>query len=118
MEEFNKLCKTYSDIVSLFIGKDILSTDFGIAILIDNSWITDSGTYNASTGEFNSKKEVDEDYIGNVNQLVNNRVNISGLNDDAYPAELVIDRALFRIDLNGGTSLCMSQQDFKREITN
>ena len=23
MEEFNKLCKTYSDIVSLFISKDI-----------------------------------------------------------------------------------------------
>lgn len=37
---------------------------------------------------------------------------ISGLNDDAYPAELVIDRALFRIDSNGRTSLCMSQQDF------
>ena len=63
----------------MFTGRDILSNDFGIAILIDNSWITDDGKYNASTGTFTNNKEVDENYIYNVNQLVNNRLNIARL---------------------------------------
>ena len=37
---------------------------------------------------------------------------ISGLDDDSYPAELVIDRALFRITSNATASLSMSQNDF------
>ena len=37
---------------------------------------------------------------------------ISGLNDDAYPSELMIKRALFKVSSYGTSSLSMSQQDF------
>ena len=37
---------------------------------------------------------------------------ISGLNDDAYPSELKIKRALFKVNSYGAGSLSMSQQDF------
>jgi len=64
----------------LFSGKDILSNSFGIAVLSDRSWVTEKGIYNASTKEFQKTgEEVEEDYIEKVNQLVNNRLNISRL---------------------------------------
>jgi hypothetical protein len=37
---------------------------------------------------------------------------ISGLNNDQYPTEIVIDRALFKVESAGHASLCMSQNDF------
>lgn len=37
---------------------------------------------------------------------------ITGLDNDAYPKELAIDRALFRVDMNGNGSLAMTQNDF------
>ena len=37
---------------------------------------------------------------------------ISGLNNDAYPVEIVIDRALFKVEVSGNGLLCMSQRDF------
>ena len=61
----------------LFTGKDILSTDFGIAILSDRSWVTSKGTYHASTGEFVEKEPIEEGYIEKVNTLVNSRMTIS-----------------------------------------
>ena len=61
----------------MFIGKDILSNNFGIAILSDRSWITKEGVYNASEDYFTPNKEVEESYVENINQLVNNRLNIS-----------------------------------------
>ncbi len=61
----------------LFAGKDILSTDFGIAIMSDRSWVTSKGTYHASSGEFVAKEPVEDDYINKVNTLVNNRLTIS-----------------------------------------
>ena len=61
----------------LLIGKDILSTTPGIAIMLDHSWITDKGRYISYTGEFIPNEPVDENYIQTINTVVNNRLNIS-----------------------------------------
>ena len=64
----------------IFSGKDILSTSFGVAVMSDRSWITNRGIYRAPTNEFLSKDtEVEDGYVEKVNQLVNNRLNISKL---------------------------------------
>lgn len=62
----------------LFMGKDIFSSTEGLVIINDRSWVTSKGTYYASTGNFIPKNgEIDQDYIKNTNQIVNNRLNIS-----------------------------------------
>jgi len=64
----------------LFTGRDILSDSFGIAIMRNHSWITDKGMYYANTKNFvGNGEELPEDYINNVNTLVNNRLNIARL---------------------------------------
>ena len=70
----------------LFTGTDILSNSFGIAIMKNHSWVTEAGTYYSNTNEFKANIEVAEDYVRNVNNLVNNRLNISKLiiKDDYY----------------------------------
>jgi len=60
----------------IIMGKDILSTSPGIAIFKDKSWVTNKGTYYASSGKFVGES-VDEDYITNINNIVNNRTAIS-----------------------------------------
>ena len=60
----------------IIMGKDILSTSLGVAIFKDKSWVTDMGTYYASSGKFVGK-EVDSNYVKNVNSIVSNRVAIS-----------------------------------------
>ena len=60
----------------LIIGKDILSTTQGIAIFIDKSRVTNKGTYYSSKDSFIGE-DVDEDYIENINNIVNNRTAIS-----------------------------------------
>ena len=60
----------------IFTGKDILSDSFGIAIMRDRSWVTDKGIYYASSRKFEGEAP-DENYVSNVNSLVNNRLNIS-----------------------------------------
>ena len=60
----------------IIMGKDILSTATGIAIFKDKSWVTDKGTYYASKGKFVGE-DVDEEYIKNINNIVNNRTAIS-----------------------------------------
>lgn len=60
----------------IIMGRDILSTSIGIAIFKDKSWVTDKGTYYASKGQFVGE-EVDDDYVENVNNIVNNRTAIS-----------------------------------------
>jgi len=60
----------------LIMGKDILSTTEGIAIFKDKSWVTNKGTYRASTGKF-SGEDVTDEYIATINQIVNNRVAMS-----------------------------------------
>ena len=59
------------------MGKDILSSSPGLAIFKDKSWVTDKGTYYASTGKFIANDEIDEDYVRNINNIVNNRTAIS-----------------------------------------
>ena len=62
----------------LFMGKDIFSSTQGLAILKDRSWVTSQGTYYASSNSFVPKNgKIDQDYINNINQIVNNRLNIS-----------------------------------------
>lgn len=62
----------------IIMGKDILSTTPGIAIFKDRSWVTNKGTYYASTGKFESNdNSIGEDYVKDINTIVNNRVAIS-----------------------------------------
>lgn len=63
----------------LIMGKDILSTNEGIAIFKDKSWVTNKGTYYASTGRFIQKEgeEIGNGYVDYINGIVNNRVAIS-----------------------------------------
>ena len=61
----------------LIMGKDILSSTEGIAIFKDKSWVTNKGTYRASTGKFTGSEEVSEDYIKKINSIVSNRVAMS-----------------------------------------
>ena len=65
----------------LFTGRDILSTSEGIAIMRNLSWVTEKGTYFASSGKFEPKEEIEisEDYVENINNIVKNRLNISKL---------------------------------------
>ena len=63
----------------LFTGRDILSDSFGIAIMRNHSWITDKGTYFANSKKFVGSEDLPENYIDNVNTLVNNRLNIARL---------------------------------------
>lgn len=63
----------------LIMGKDILSPSEGIAIFKDKSWVTNKGTYKASSGKFTSKEEVDDKYVSSINSIVNNRVAMSRL---------------------------------------
>jgi len=60
----------------LIMGKDILSTSTGIAIFKNKSWVTDKGTYYASSGKFVGDT-VDDNYVENINNIVNNRIAIS-----------------------------------------
>jgi len=61
----------------LIVGKDIFSNHEGLAFFANHSWVTDSGTYYANTNKFVSKKEVKDNYVTNMNNLVNNRTNMS-----------------------------------------
>ena len=66
----------------LYTGRDILSDSFGIAIMRNRSWVTDKGMYYANSNKFvsnNEAEEVDEEYIKNINTIVNNRLNIAKL---------------------------------------
>ena len=65
----------------LFIGKDILSTEGGLAMFGNRSWVTDKGTYFAASGKFVPVDGVDvsEDYVKNINQIVNNKITMSKL---------------------------------------
>ena len=65
----------------LFTGRDILSTSQGIAIMKNFSWVTEKGTYFASTGKFVPKgdEEASKEYIDSINSIVKNRLNIAKL---------------------------------------
>ncbi len=61
----------------MLIGHDLLSDTEGLAIFSDMSWISDSGTYHATTKTFTPKKEVKNNYVTEKNRWVNNSVTIS-----------------------------------------
>ena len=63
----------------LIIGNDILSTEDGLAMFGDNSWVTNKGKYFASKGVFEPANEgiVDDEYAKNMNQDVRNRITMS-----------------------------------------
>ncbi len=63
----------------LFIGKDILSTEGGLAMFGNKSWVSDKGTYFSSSGKFVPRDgvEVDEAYVKSMNQIVLNKINMS-----------------------------------------
>lgn len=63
----------------LFTGRDILSDSFGIAIMRNHSWITDKGIYYANSKNFVGEENLPDNYIDDVNTLVNNRLNIAKL---------------------------------------
>lgn len=62
----------------LIMGKDILSTEPGLAIFGNHSWVSDKGTYYASSKKFvPSGDEVSDDYIKYMNSIVASRMNMS-----------------------------------------
>ena len=65
----------------LIIGRDILSDYPGLAIFSNRSWVSDEGTYFASSKKFVPKngKNVDDEYIKNMNVEVANRFTTSGI---------------------------------------
>ena len=65
----------------VIIGKDILSTEPGLAMFGDRSWVSDYGIYYASTGEFIkiTDAELPDNYISMMNTKVSNKFNMSKL---------------------------------------
>ena len=65
----------------LFVGKDILSTEGGLAIFGNRSWVSDKGIYYSHKNEFVAYNgvEVEEEYVKKINQIVNSKISISKL---------------------------------------
>ena len=62
----------------LIIGKDILSTEPGLAIFGNSSWVSDKGSYFVGSNKYISKDgEEDEDYIKYMNKVVSNKITMS-----------------------------------------
>ena len=73
----NMLGITYES--RLIIGKDIMAVNNeGVVILPDRSWVTNTGSYDSSTGKFTKFVEkVDDKYVSKVCQEVNEKYTIS-----------------------------------------
>ena len=65
----------------LIMGKDILSTEEGLAYFTNRSWVTNKGIYYSSSNDFVSSNgdDVSDDYISTINKKVSNRINMSKL---------------------------------------
>lgn len=65
----------------LMIGKDILSTESGLAIFGNRSWVSDLGTYYSHTNLFVPKEGVNvpNTYVDSINQVVTNKIVVSKL---------------------------------------
>lgn len=74
---YNAFGLTYDS--RLFIGKDILSSEPGLAIMNNRSWVSDKGSYFANTKEFvpNDGAEVDEEYVNTMNSIVSSKITMS-----------------------------------------
>lgn len=65
----------------LIIGKDALSTEEGLAIFNNRSWVSDYGTYFAASNKFVPKEgvKIPEGYVDRMNKIVANKINMSKL---------------------------------------
>lgn len=65
----------------MFIGNDILSTTPGLAMFGNRSWVSDYGKYYSSSKKFEPVEGaiIDEDYVKDMNQMVNNKITMSKL---------------------------------------
>ena len=65
----------------LFIGNDILSNTPGLAIFGNRSWVSDYGTYYSASKTFVpvDENEIADEYVTNMNKIVNNRITMSRL---------------------------------------
>ena len=65
----------------LIIGKDILSSEPGLAMFGNRSWVSDYGTYFSASSEFVPKDNmtIPDNYVATMNSIVNNKINMSGL---------------------------------------
>ncbi len=68
----------------LLIGNDILSSEQGLVIFSNSSFITDRGKYNSATGQFTvfpgkefENEEEKKDYVKNLKAIVNNKFKMS-----------------------------------------
>lgn len=63
----------------LIIGKDILSTEPGLAIFNNRSWVSDYGKYYANSKNFvaNDGVEIPDGYVDDMNKIVANKINMS-----------------------------------------
>lgn len=62
----------------LFVGNDIFSNKDGLAMFANRSWVTEYGTYYANSSKFvPNSEDVSSEYIEKINNIVNNRMNIS-----------------------------------------
>ncbi|MBQ2946587.1 MAG: sulfatase-like hydrolase/transferase [Bacilli bacterium] len=62
----------------LLMGKDIFSNTEGLAIMKNRSWVTNKGTYYSITNTFiPSDQMINDNYVEEINKIVNNRLNIS-----------------------------------------
>lgn len=63
----------------LFIGKDILSTEPGLAIMNNRSWVSDKGKYFANSKEFipNEGVVIKDDYVNTMNSIVSSKITMS-----------------------------------------
>lgn len=68
----------------LLIGNDILSTEQGLVIFSNGSFITDRGKYNATNGQFTAfqgqefaSDEEKKEYVKNLRAIVNNKFKMS-----------------------------------------
>lgn len=62
----------------LLMGRDIFSDEEHIVVLSDRSFITSKGKYNSVNGEF-SNKNVSDEYINNIRQVVDDKFKMSSL---------------------------------------
>lgn len=61
-----------------YVGKDIFSDEETTVIFTTGSWITDKAMYFSSSGKYKKlSDDVDDDYIAEVNQRVNNYFTVS-----------------------------------------
>ena len=65
----------------LIIGKDILSTEPGLAIFNNRSWVSDKGKYFANKKSFEPFEgvTVEDGYVDTMNKVVSNKINMSKL---------------------------------------